>query len=286
VAQQPTTWRKLYAIAAARLGEGMEARWLVEEIADAPWPAALDEAVTVRGAAHFEDMLERRAAGEPFQYVVGHWPFRTLDLMVDRRVLIPRPETEVVVGVALAELDRLEVPAPIAVDLGTGSGAIALSLVAERPHVQVWATDASLDALAVARANLAGLGSPAARVRVAHGSWWEALPLDLARRVSLVVSNPPYISSGEMSGLDGGVVDWEPRSALEAGPGGTEDVATILHLAGPWLAPRAAVVIEIAPHQADEVVELALAAGFATALVHPDLTGRYRVLVARTAHGS
>jgi release factor glutamine methyltransferase len=259
----------------------MEPRWLVEELADEPWPAALDEPVTVRAATQFQHLVERRAAGEPFQYVVGHWPFRTLDLMVDRRVLIPRPETEVVVSVALAELDRLEEKAPIAVDLGTGSGAIALSLVAERPHVHVWATDSSPDALAVARANLAGLGSPAARVRIAQGSWWEALPLNLAGRVALAVSNPPYISSGEMERLDGGVVDWEPRSALEAGPAGTEEAVAILHLARPWLAPHAAVVIEIAPRQAAELVEVALELGFNSAEVRPDLAGRDRILVAR-----
>ncbi|MST34669.1 methyltransferase, partial [Acidimicrobiaceae bacterium USS-CC1] len=99
-------------------------------------------------------MLERRAAGEPLQYVLGSWGFRTLDLLVDRRVLIPRPETEVVVGVALELLAGRS--QPVAADLGTGSGAIALSLVAEHPDVQVWATDASAEALDVARANAAG----------------------------------------------------------------------------------------------------------------------------------
>jgi release factor glutamine methyltransferase len=286
VSELQTTWRSLHEQAVARLGEGMEARWLVEELATGSWPAALDEPVTARAGARFEELVDRRAAGEPFQYVVGHWPFRTLDLMVDRRVLIPRPETEVVVDVALAELDRLGTGHPVAVDLGTGSGAIALSLVAERPRLRVWATDASPDALAVARANLAGLGGFAAsRARLAEGSWWEALPAELAGSIDLVVSNPPYISSGEMGALDGGVVDWEPRSALEAGPEGTEDVAAILHHAGPWLAPRAAVVVEIAPHQAEAVIDMARSAGFADAVVRPDLTGRARALVARTSPG-
>jgi release factor glutamine methyltransferase len=264
----------------------MEARWLVEEVAAGSWPAVLDEVATERAGARFEELVARRAAGEPLQYVVGHWPFRSLDLMVDRRVLIPRPETEVVVDVALAELDRLGHEEPVAVDLGTGSGAIALSLVAERPSVQVWATDASPDALAVARANLAGLGAVAARVRMAEGSWWAALPAELAGTISLATSNPPYISSGEMGGLDGAVVDWEPRSALEAGPEGTEDVQTILSGAPAWLAPRAAVVVEIAPHQAAEVRDMARTAGFAAVEVHQDLAGRDRIVVARTLAAS
>lgn len=267
----------------------MEARWLVEELTDGSWPGVLDEAVTARAGSRFEELLERRATGEPFQYVLGHWPFRKLDLMVDRRVLIPRPETEVVVEVALAELDRLghglglgHGPA-VAVDLGTGSGAIALSLVAERSGVEVWATDASSEALSVARANLAGLGAPAARVRLAEGSWWDALPRTLAGRIDVAVSNPPYISSGEMRALDPGVTEWEPRAALEAGPFGTEEVGAILHQARAWLAPRASIVVEIAPHQAGEVRDLALDAGFLDVELHPDLSGRDRVLVARKA---
>lgn len=263
----------------------MEARWLVEELAEGSWPAVLDEPVTPRARSRFQELLDRRATGEPFQYVLGHWPFRKLDLMVDRRVLIPRPETEVVVEVALAELDRIDSghgPA-VAVDLGTGSGAIALSLVAERSGVEVWATDASPGALSVARANLAGLGAPAARVRLAEGSWWDALPRTLAGRIDVAVSNPPYISSREMGALDPGVTEWEPRAALEAGPFGTEEVGVILHQAWAWLAPHASIVVEIAPHQASDVCELARDAGFIDVEVRPDLTGRDRVLVARTA---
>ena len=113
-------------------------------------------------------MLRRRIAGEPIQYVLGHWAFRGLDLMVDGRVLIPRPETETVVEVALRELDRLggrDRPTTV-VDLGTGSGAIALAVATERVRTRVWATDSSDEALQVARANLAGIGRSAARVQV------------------------------------------------------------------------------------------------------------------------
>jgi release factor glutamine methyltransferase len=235
--------------------------------------------------------VARRAAGEPLQYVLGRWPFRTLDLMVDRRVLIPRPETEQVVEVALGELDRMD-PASaasarsrgrIAVDLGTGSGAIALSLAAERARLQVWATDVSSDALKVAGANLAGLGGrAAARVRLTSGAWWAALPDELRGGVDLVVSNPPYVSSAEMTELDPQIGLWEPRLSLEAGPTGLEALQEILHGAQSWLRPSGTIVVEIAPHQAAAAIQLAEADGFSEVEVRPDLAGRDRALVART----
>jgi release factor glutamine methyltransferase len=235
------------------------------------------------------EMLERRSSGEPLQYVLGRWAFRRLDLMVDRRVLIPRPETEQVVQVALAELDRLRGgsdresrPEPLVVDLGTGSGAIALSVATERPGVRVWATDVSAAALDVARANLSGIGGFAAtRVRLVEGQWWSALPGELRGSLDLVVSNPPYISSGEMEGLDRQVLDWEPRLALEAGPSGLEAVHEILANARHWLRAEGVAVIEIAPQQARAARHLAYESGFGEVELHSDLAGRDRVLVAR-----
>jgi release factor glutamine methyltransferase len=257
---------------------------LVEEVTGEAWPASLDLPVTERARRRFEALVERRGAGEPLQYVIGRWPFRTLDLMVDRRVLIPRPETERVVEVALAELDRLDARPAVVVDLGTGSGAIALSVAAERPSLvsEVWATDCSLDALAVASANLAGLGgSAAARVRLAHGWWWDALPPSLRERVDMVIANPPYISTDEMGRLDTVVTGWEPKAALEAGSTGLEAIEHILTGAPAWLAGRATVVLEIAPHQSGPAAARATSAGFDHVEVRPDLAGRDRVLVAR-----
>ncbi len=236
------------------------------------------------GRAWFDSHLARRAAGEPLQYVLGHWSFRTLDVLVDRRVLIPRPETEITVDVALSELDRIRAasgPATTVVDLGTGSGVIALSLARERHGVRVWATDASPDALDVARANVAGVaGSAATRIRIVGGRWWAALPDGLAGTVDLVVSNPPYVSSGEMTQLDAVVADWEPIRALCAGPTGIEDVAEIVGGTRRWLRPGGAVVVEIAPHHAEGAVDLARGAGLVGAEVRPDLAGRPRILVA------
>ncbi|HET7489308.1 MAG TPA: peptide chain release factor N(5)-glutamine methyltransferase [Acidimicrobiales bacterium] len=278
------TWRELRAEALQRLESEDDARRIVERASG--WDGAqhllhLDDAVTVRAAAHFERMVKRREAGEPLQYVLGVWGFRTLDLYVDRRVLIPRPETEIVVEVALAELRRLGRPAPLAVDLGTGSGAIALSLVREVPGAEVWAVDRSPDALAVARANLAGLGRAAASVRLAEGTWFAALPPILRGTVDLVVSNPPYVAEGEVDDLPPEVAHYEPRAALVAGPTGLEDVAAIVEEAPAWLNRPGALVVEIAPHQRAAAAALAEAAGFDEVDVRADLAGRARVLVGR-----
>ncbi len=233
-----------------------------------------------RVEAFVRTMVDRRRRGEPLQYVLGVWSFRRLELVVDRRVLIPRPETEMVVEVALDELRRLGVERPVAVDLGTGSGAIALSVALEVPGARVWGTDRSEDALAVARANLSGMGARAAtRVRLAAGDWFDALPVDLRGGLDMVVANPPYVGQGEP--LPAEVADWEPEGALVAGPTGLEAVAEILVQAPAWLRRPGVAVIEIAPHQADRAVALATDAGFRTADVRPDLAGRPRALVAR-----
>ncbi|MBW3644817.1 MAG: peptide chain release factor N(5)-glutamine methyltransferase, partial [Actinobacteria bacterium] len=252
---QAPTWRLLLvgarrALEAAGLPSAdVDARRLVEQASGhdgAELALALDDPAPLRGTAYLERMVERRSQGEPLQYVVGRWGFRSLDLMVDRRVLIPRPETEQVAGVAVEELRRLgAVPSPgaagagarrtTAVDLGTGSGAIALSLAVEVVTAHVWGSDVSPQALAVARANLAGLGRPGARVRLVEGDWFAALPADLAGAIDLVVSNPPYVASSDP--LPPEVEAWEPGEALVAGPTGLEHVERIVGEAPAWLAP-------------------------------------------------
>ncbi|HEX3622631.1 MAG TPA: peptide chain release factor N(5)-glutamine methyltransferase [Acidimicrobiales bacterium] len=277
-----TTWRDLHRAAQEQLG-ALES-WFVLERASgydrAGLVPRLNDPVPARTVAFVEAMVDRRRRGEPLQYVLGIWGFRRLDLVVDRRVLIPRPETESVVDVALAELRRLAREHPLAVDLGTGSGAIALSLALEVPQARVWGTDRSEDALAVARANLAGMGSRVAtRVRLGAGDWFDALPDELRGQVDLIVSNPPYIAVAEE--LPAEVADWEPAGALVAGPTGLEDVRRILAAAPGWLRRPGSVVVEIAPHQAAEASEAAAAAGFDEVDVQPDLAGRLRALVGR-----
>ncbi len=318
-------WRELLDEATARLtaagveSAGVEARRIVVAAAgcdDSAWHGVLSRPATRRGVASFDRMLGRRAAGEPLQYVLGSWGFRSLDLFLDPRVLIPRPETEIVAGCALAELQRRAdelvpggragapfrssvpgeessrpgppTPPPrgsapgamlLAADLGCGSGAIGLSLAAERADVEVVCTDVSADALAVASANLAGLGRPARRVRLAEGSWFEALPAELRGRLDVIVSNPPYIAEG--GSLPAEIADHEPPVALYSGITGLEATSTILLGARDWLAPAGAVVLELADGTAGRVRALAGSAGLADVAVHPDLNGADRVLVAR-----
>jgi release factor glutamine methyltransferase len=270
------SWRELLAEAVARLAAAgvdtaeMDARRIVADCLDVPMgqlARSLGDPATERGVARFDRMVARRVEGEPLQYVLGSWGFRTLELMVDRRVLIPRPETESVVEVALAELDRLggrERPTRV-VDLGTGSGAVALSIAVERVRTEVWATDVSADALAVARANAAGIGRPGARVRTEAGDWFDALPSMLRGTIDLVVTNPPYVATTVYSGADG-----------------LDDLRRILAAAPGWMAPAGVLVSELSPEQADAAIDLALG-GFAEAFVESDLTGRPRALVARMA---
>lgn len=280
------TWGELLAEAGGRLRRAghpeVEARWIVEEAAgfDA---GELDDGlatrVTERALARFDTMLARREAGEPLQYVLGRWGFRSLDLAVDRRALIPRPETEVLVEVALGELDRLGAGerSVRVVDLGTGSGAVALAVAAERVRAEVWATDRSAGAVALARENLAGLGRAAARVRVVEGDWFAALPNELRGTVGVVVSNPPYVADGD--DVDPVVRDWEPHDALFAGPDGLRDLRRIVAEAPAWLAPGGALVVELAPTQAAAVAELMAEVGLSDVRVVPDLADRDRVVV-------
>ena len=227
-------------------------------------------------------MVTRRAVGEPLQYVLGSWSFRELDLWIDGRVLIPRPETEQVVERALLAARALlgtERVLRIA-DLGTGSGAIALSLVSELPlgRAEIWATDLSDDALAVARANLAGVGRRGAAVRVVQGEWFAALPADARGTFDLIVSNPPYVADDEVLPPD--VARWEPAEALYAGPTGLEAIEHIVREAAQWLAPHGVLVVEIGETQGDAVAALARAGDFADVTIHQDLAGRDRILTA------
>ena len=283
----------LAAEVARRVGSQREAAWIVEHVtAGVPDPSVRRDAALA--------LADRRAAGEPLQYVLGTWQFRALELAVDRRVLIPRPETEQVVEVALDELARVaggrsDHGPVVAVDLGTGSGAIALSLAVEGAarvapaRLEVWATDRSSDALAVTRANLAGLAGTepgaAGRVTVVEGDWFDALPDRLARRVDLVVANPPYVSEEEYDGLDPSVRDWEPVGALVAprgssGVAGLADVEAVVAGAARWLRPAGALVVELAPAQAYGAIDVARRAGFVRVGTARDLAGRLRMLVA------
>jgi release factor glutamine methyltransferase len=278
------TWRELWEETANAVGDRMEARWLCE-VASASvdgdeFATRLDEAATVRMVSHLDAMTARRRAGEPLQYVLGEWSFRRITLAVDRRVLIPRPETELVAEVALEKAAAIG-PQRVVVDLGTGSGAIGLALAHELPRqgTTVWITDASPDALDVARANIAGIGPAGANVRVAYGSWFDALPVDVTADV--VVANPPYVAVGSPD-LATDVDEWEPHGALFGGADGLDDIRHIVANARARLVAGGWLVLEIASDQGAAVGGLLADVGFVDVEIRPDLAGHDRIAVARS----
>jgi len=281
-------WRAFYDEARGRLeviGEefaAVDARRIVEEASGAEpgeFAQVLDEFARKRGVAHFDAMLARRIKGEPLQYVLGRWGFRSLDLAVDARVLIPRPETEAVVDLALAELRGITDRESWVADLGTGSGCIGLSIVAENPRVRAICTDASPAAISAARSNAAGLGRPAGRVEIREGDWFDALPIERRGDFDVIISNPPYVAADEA--LPEVVADWEPTSALIAGPTGFEDGEILIEGAFEWLRSGGALVLELGETQLEQASRLAADVGYVDIEVHRDLADRDRALVAR-----
>jgi len=220
--------------------------------------------------ARLEELVARRRRREPLQYVLGEWGFRRLTLAVDRRALIPRPETEVLVERCLALV--AEIAEPRILDVGVGSGAIALALAGERPDARVTAVDASADALSLARENAERTGL-AGRVELVHGDLFAGLedPFDL------VASNPPYVAEAELATLEPEVRDWEPREAL-VGEGVTEAIAVG---ARDRLAPGGALALETAGQKAGEVAGLLRRLGYAEIRVTRDLAGIERIAEGR-----
>jgi release factor glutamine methyltransferase len=254
-----------------------EVRWLIEEFLPG---GDIDAVPALRIAA------QRRLDGEPLQYIIGHWPFRSLDLDVDPRALIPRPESEELVGVALAALAKSDVTAPVIVDLGCGSGAIGLSLLDELRRRGVAgslvAVDESVDALALARSN--ALKHQIHAVSFVRSSWFDDVDESLAGHVDLIVANPPYVSDEEFVELDP-MLRYEPLSAIVSpdalGVGGFSDVAIIVSEAISWLKPGGLLVLEHANTHRDAALSCATVAGFSEVEDLDDLAGLPRVLVAR-----
>jgi release factor glutamine methyltransferase len=215
---------------------------------------------------HFAEMVRRRLRREPVAYIVGQQGFRRIELTVDRRVLIPRPETELLVELAI------EARPGTVLDVGTGSGAIALAIASELPDCAVTATDTSAAALEVARGNAARLGL-ADRVEFA-----EAMLPPAGRVFDLVVANLPYVGEAEWGGLEPEVTEWEPREALLAGADGLEVLRAAIP-AAVELAPTLA--LEVGAGQAGAVGELLMDAGFVAVEALPDLAGIPRVVVGR-----
>lgn len=267
-----TQVRTLLHEAASQMGERAEAEILLAHVLDKPrsWLFAhaddvLDAPVVVR----FEELCKRRAQGEPVAYLIGHRGFWTLELEVTPATLIPRPETELLVELALSRLPQDG--SPRVADLGTGSGAIALAIARECPHARVLATDASAAALAVAQRNAEA--NHVRNVGFIQSDWFAAL---VGERFDLIVSNPPYIATGDPH-LALGDLRFEPASALASGSDGLDDVRRIVsgapeHLvAGGWL------LFEHGWDQGAATRRLLEAAGYDEVFIAQDLERRDRV---------
>ncbi|MBW3588572.1 MAG: peptide chain release factor N(5)-glutamine methyltransferase [Actinobacteria bacterium] len=237
----------------------------------------VDERVASRGE---EDLLrlliERRRTLEPLQYLTGTQGFRSIELLVGPGVLVPRPETEVLVGRVIEKTSGI--PRPKIVEVGTGSGAIALALGGELLQANVWATEISSDAMAWATKNLERLQLP--NVELMEGDLFSPLPSDLRGKLDVVVSNPPYLSDSDLARAPIDVRDHEPRIATTAGPSGLEVATRVIHEARQWLRPGGWLLLETWAGQWSSL-KILLEENYEVVSIHPDLGGTDRVAEAR-----
>ncbi len=279
--RDPSTVGETIARMTEILSSGDEARELLALLHDMPrfWPStSADQPMSPREADTALDAARDRATGMPIPYAAGRAAFRHMTLAVDARVLIPRPETEQLVEIVLEQTRGVR--GGIAVDVGTGSGAIALSLASEGRFDTVIGTDVSLDAIAVARANATSFAHRCcAAIDLRHGS---LLGPVTETGLAAIISNPPYISYHEASALPASVRDWEPSVALFAGDDGMAVIAQLIRDAAPRLAASGLLALEVDSRRAEVAAELARSNdAFVDVRVLLDLTGRERFVVAR-----
>lgn len=255
----------------------IDARLLLEVAADVSRTHIVTDPyreLTAEQQATFEDYLSRRERREPVSHIIGRKGFWKIMLGVNRHVLTPRPDTEVIVDLVLAAFP--EARHFKFLDLGVGSGAIALAILAERPHAQALGIDLSEEALAVARDNAANLGL-GGKLALLRGDWTEGLG---DAGFDLVVSNPPYIASDEIATLDPEVKDYEPRLALDGGSDGLDAYRRLAAEALRVLKPEGLIAFEVGHTQAPAVAALLEQAGAEDIRVHRDLAARDRVVTA------
>ena len=302
--EKAITYRDIYNWAIKRLDNSYEARLIVEEVMQGVFTEEeelgkrygvkyflySDRYVDTIAANKIEQMVTRRAQKEPLQHILGHYGFRYLDIKTDRRALVPRPETEILVEAALAELRNMAgdaggnrksevIPHLTLLDIGTGSGVIGCSIAAECDDVDVVCLDISAEALDLAKENTGTLREEARnRVSLLRGNLADAIK---DKTVDIICSNPPYLAAGELSTLDEEVRCYDPISALVGGQDGFEIIDQIISLAPELLKPGGSLVLEMAPRQARNAVSLAKSAGAHDISVIKDLAGRDRVLLAR-----
>jgi release factor glutamine methyltransferase len=259
--------REATAVWAALVGATLGDVWLNRE-AEAPELHSIS----------FRDAIERRAAGEPLPYAVGVAGFRKLDLLVDRRVLIPRPETERLVEHVLtwAKTRLSGNGGGVVADIGTGSACIALSLATEGKFARVIATDVSPGAIQVAAVNTARV-APKVPVDVREGSWLEPLGKE---QVDAIVSNPPYVTAAEFETLDHSVRSFEPKLALVGGVDGLEPTRVLLSQAARYLTSGGLLALELDSRRAHATQDVARSAGWSNARLEADVFGQARYLIA------
>lgn len=254
---------------------GREAEWLIEAVTGMdPTAIAIDRSsVDAEVEERALELVRRRIAGEPLQYLTGVAGFRRLDLAVGPGVLIPRPETEIVVERAMALLGY----GGTVVDVGTGSGAIAFAIADERPDARVMATEASAEAMSWAVKNQASLDLD---VELILCDLMSGLPAELRGEIDVVVANPPYVASSEEGSLPPEVVDHEPHDALFGGEDGLAVLRPLSRQARSWLRSEGCLVLEIGLGQDPNVTSLLRELGYVDVIVSEDLAGKARVVSA------
>ena len=292
---------RLTAVVTARLAAAgvpspaVDARWLVEAATDGAEIAVVDR-------DRLEALVARRVAREPLQVILGTTAFRHVTLQTRSGVFVPRPETEIVAGVAVEAALAVASPPARVVDACTGSGTIALAVAAEVPGVRVVATEVDADAVAVARANLARLQgrtpphghpwrpgdrlAPAASVDVVTGDLLDGVDASWRGRVDVLVANPPYLPAADRGSWEPEVAGHDPDRSLVGGADGHEVVVALLTLAGEWLRPGGTVVVEIDDRRGADALAAARGAGLVECRLVADLTGRDRAVIGHRDDGA
>jgi release factor glutamine methyltransferase len=236
-----------------------------------------DRPLSPEERARYRELVARRADGMPLQYVTGEMPFRHLVVHVEPGVFIPRPETEVLVDVALQHIGDLD--RPVVVDLCTGSGCVAVAIASEHPGARVWATDINERAISTAGRNSTH-ANVEDRVQVVYGDLFDPLPHELAGTVDLIVSNPPYIPSRDLPDLPAEILGFEPHTALDGGQDGLDVFRRIADAADTWLAPGGGLAVELDSGRVSDAAAV-LEGRFEGVTVRRDLAGRERIVYAQ-----
>lgn len=255
----------------------VSAQWLMEDLSGVPRLALADHADQTLSSAHvarYRAIADRVERAEPLQYILGHAAFMDLELACDRRALIPRPETETLLATIFADYSTTDQARPAVIDVGTGSGCIALAIAAKWRNAQITAIDLHQEALALAKENAVRLDL-SDRIRWQQGDLLEGVPPESA---DLIIANLPYIATPDWLNLSSEVRLHEPRSALDAGPMGTELLCRLIDQALTVLRSGGRIYLEIGSDQGDAIKEAMRSKGFVAVAVKPDLVGRDRMV--------